>query len=59
MFHQVMDYEYIEPEDNHLNVGPLYHVGALAQSQGHLYRGCTIAVLKEFDPKRISHRENR
>jgi len=53
MIHQVTDLEYIEPEDIHLNVGPLYHVGALAQSQGHLYRGCTVVVLREFDPGRI------
>jgi len=53
MIHQVTDLEYIEPEDIHLNVGPLYHVGALAQSHGHLYRGCTVVILSEFDPKRI------
>jgi long-chain acyl-CoA synthetase len=53
MIHQVTDLEYIEPEDTHLNIGPLYHIGALAQSHGHLYMGCTIVVLSEFDPKRI------
>jgi long-subunit acyl-CoA synthetase (AMP-forming) len=53
MIHQVTDLEYIEPEDTHLNIGPLYHIGALAQSHGHLFMGCTIVVLSEFDPKRI------
>jgi long-chain acyl-CoA synthetase len=53
LIHQVIDSEYIEPEDIHLNVGPLYHVGGLAQSHGHLYMGCTVVVLSEFDPKRI------
>ncbi len=53
MINQVTDNEYIEPEDIHLNVGPLYHIGALSQSQGHIYRGCTVVILKEFDPKRI------
>jgi long-chain acyl-CoA synthetase len=53
MIHQVTDQEYIEPEDTHLNVGPLYHIGALSQSQGHLYRGCTVVILREFDPARI------
>ncbi len=53
MIHQVTDLEYIEPEDTHLNIGPLYHVGGLAQSHGHLYRGCTVVVLSEFDHKRI------
>jgi len=53
MIHQVLDYEYIEPEDIHLNIGPLYHIGALCQSHGHLYRGCTVVVLNEFDPKKI------
>jgi long-chain acyl-CoA synthetase len=53
MIHQVLDYEYIEPEDIHLNIGPLYHIGALCQSHGHLYRGCTVVVLNEFDPKRV------
>jgi long-chain acyl-CoA synthetase len=53
MIHQVTDLEYIEPEDTHLNIGPLYHIGALAQSHGHIFKGCTIVVLNEFDPKRI------
>jgi long-chain acyl-CoA synthetase len=53
MIHQVLDYEYIEPEDIHLNIGPLYHIGALCQSHGHLHRGCTVVVLNEFDPKRV------
>lgn len=53
MMNQVIDNEYIEPEDIHLNVGPLYHIGALSQSQGHIYRGGSVVVLKEFDPKKI------
>lgn len=53
MIHQVIDLEYIEPEDTHLNIGPLYHVGALAQSHAHLYMGCTIVILNEFEPKRV------
>jgi len=53
MINQVTDNEYIEPEDIHLNVGPLYHIGALSQSHGHIYRGCTVVILKEFDPKTI------
>jgi long-chain acyl-CoA synthetase len=52
MIQKVIDVD-IEPEDVHLNIGPLYHIGAFAESQGHLYRGCTVVVLKEFDGKRI------
>src|SRR4030042_545311 len=53
MIHQVIDSEYIEPEDVYLNIGPLSHVGGLSQSHGHLFMGCTVVVLGEFDPKRI------
>jgi len=53
MINQVTDLEYIEPEDTHLAVGPLYHIGAISQVQGHLYMGATVVILSEFDPKRI------
>ena len=51
--HQVTDTEYIEPEDIYLNIGPLYHVGGFASSSAYLYKGCTVVMLKDFDPQRI------
>ena len=53
MIHQVTDFEYIEPEDIYLNIGPLFHVGVLALPLAHLYMGCTVVILKEFDAKKI------
>jgi len=53
MIQQVVDFEYIEPDDTHLIVGPLYHVGALANSHAHFYMGCTMVVLDQFNPQRI------
>jgi len=47
------DLEYVEPEDTHLNIGPLFHVGVFAQSHAHFFKGCTVVILKEFDPKKI------
>jgi long-chain acyl-CoA synthetase len=53
MINQVTDLEYIEPEDTHLAVGPLYHIGAISQVHGHLYRGATVVILSEFNPQKI------
>lgn len=53
IIHQVTDFEYIESEDVYLNIGPLFHVGVLALPIAHLYMGCTVVILKEFDAKRI------
>jgi len=51
--HLVTDFEYIEPEDIYLNIGPLFHAGGFAVPLAHLYMGCTVVIIKEFDSKRI------
>ena len=53
IIHQAADFEYIEPEDVYLNIGPLFHVAVFGNSLAHLYMGCTVVIIKEFDPKRI------
>jgi acyl-CoA synthetase (AMP-forming)/AMP-acid ligase II len=53
MIHQVTDWEYIEPKDTYLNIGPLFHVGVLALPLVYLYMGCSVVILKEFDAKKI------
>lgn len=37
--------------DRYLISLPMFHVGALAPVLGCIYRGCTLVILKAFDPK--------
>lgn len=53
MNHQVTDFEYIETEDVYLNMGPLFHVAVMALAMAHLYKGCTVVIVKEVNAKRI------
>lgn len=40
----------IRYEDRYLNSMPLFHVGALAPILGCVYTGCTLIIMKAFDP---------
>ena len=53
IIHQVADFEYVEPEDIYLNIGPLFHMAVFGNCLAHLDMGCTVVILKEFDPKRV------
>lgn len=40
----------LRPDDVHLAVMPLFHVGGRALPLLHFYRGCTTVLMRDFDP---------
>jgi len=49
----------LRPDDIHLAVMPLFHVGGRGFPLLHFYRGCTTVLMRDFEPSELSRRTSR
>jgi long-chain acyl-CoA synthetase len=49
----VLAFEYLEPTDTMLLVGPFFHMGSVVLSLTNLYAGGTMVILEEFNAQKV------